>query len=94
MPPALVAWSLGSPLIPHASRASRALTEKTLGEGIVAARVVEERFLLPRLLAATAELRPNQRRFGEAATLLEEEAAEMLSGRFTCASRSGVSANL
>jgi len=67
--------------------------EKMLRVGIVAARMVEERFLLPRLLAAMAELRSSQRRFGEAATLLDE-AADMLSGLFTSASSPWVQSRL
>lgn len=67
--------------------------EQTLREGIAAARVMEERFLLPRLLAAMSELRSSQRRFGEAATLLDE-AADMLSGLFTSASSPWVQSRL
>jgi CHAT domain-containing protein/tetratricopeptide (TPR) repeat protein len=67
--------------------------EKTLREGIVTARVVEERFLLPRLLAAMSDLRSSQQRFGEAATLLDE-AADMLSGLFTSASSPWVQSRL
>lgn len=67
--------------------------EQTLREGVAAARVMEERFLLPRLLAAMSELRSSQRRFGEAATLLDE-AADMLSGLFTSASSPWVQSRL
>jgi len=72
---------------------SRTDAEQTLREGIAAARVMEERFLLPRLLAAMSELRSSQRRFGEAATLLDE-AADMLSGLFTSASSPWVQSRL
>lgn len=46
---------------------------------------MEERLLLPRLLAALADLRSSERRFSEAATDLDE-AADILHGLFTSAS--------
>ncbi|MGE4222287.1 MAG: CHAT domain-containing protein [Vicinamibacterales bacterium] len=67
--------------------------ERTLREGIAAARVIEERLLLPRLLAALADLRSGQRRFGDAATLLDE-AADILGGLFTSASSPWVQSRL
>lgn len=67
--------------------------EQTLREGIAAARVMEERFLLPRVLAAMSEVRASQRRFGESATLLDE-AADILNGLFTSASSPWVQSRL
>jgi CHAT domain-containing protein len=67
--------------------------EQTLREGIAAARVMEERFLLPRLLAAMSEVRASQRRFGESAALLDE-AADILNGLFTSASSPWVQSRL
>jgi CHAT domain-containing protein/tetratricopeptide (TPR) repeat protein len=73
-------------------RAARA-AERTLREGIFAARAVEEPLLLPRLLAEMADLRSSQRRYGEGAALLDE-AADLLSGLFTSASSPWVQSRL
>lgn len=59
--------------------------ERVLQEGIGVARGIEERFLLPRLLAATAELEASRRRFTAAAGLLDE-ASDILQGLFTSTS--------
>jgi CHAT domain-containing protein/tetratricopeptide (TPR) repeat protein len=67
--------------------------ERTLRDGIAAARAVEEPLLLPRLLAAMADLRASQRRYGDAAALLDE-AADLLSGLFTSASSPWVQSRL
>jgi len=45
---------------------------QVLEEGIRVARAMQERLLLPRLLAELAELRASQRRYTDAANLLEE----------------------
>lgn len=67
--------------------------ERTLRDGIAAARAIEEPLLLPRLLAATADLRSSQRRYDDAATLLDE-ASDLLSGLFTSASSPWVQSRL
>ena len=67
--------------------------ERTLREGIQAARTMEERLLLPRLLASLADLQSSRRRFSEAATLLDE-AADILHGLFTSASSPWVQSRL
>lgn len=67
--------------------------ERTLRDGIAAARAMEEPLLLPRLLAAMADLRSAQRRYGDAATLLDE-AADLLNGLFTSASSPWVQSRL
>ena len=67
--------------------------ERTLSEGIQAARTMEERLLLPRLLASLADLRSSERRFSDAATLLDE-AADILHGLFTSASSPWVQSRL
>lgn len=72
---------------------ANANAERTLGDGIAAARAVEEPLLLPRLLAAMADLRSSQRRYSDAATLLDE-AADLLSGLFTSASSPWVQSRL
>lgn len=72
---------------------ANAAADQTLREGIAAARAMEEQLLLPRLLAAMADLRSTQRRFGDAATLLDE-AADMLGGLFTSASSPWVQSRL
>lgn len=59
--------------------------DRTLRGGIEIARKMEERLLLPRLLAELADLKVSQRRFVEAATLLEES-TELLEGLFTTSS--------
>jgi CHAT domain-containing protein len=68
-------------------RALRRETEATaiLSEGIAAARGMEERWLLPRLLAALGELRSSQGRPDDAAALLEE-ATDVLEGLFSSVS--------
>lgn len=62
-----------------------AAAERTLRNGIDVARSMEERLLLPRLLAELADLKATQRRYGEAAALLDES-TELLEGLFTTAS--------
>lgn len=77
----------------QSQQGANADAEQTLREGIAAARVMEERLLLPRLLAAMSEVRASQRRFGESATLLDE-AADILNGLFTSASSPWVQSRL
>jgi CHAT domain-containing protein/tetratricopeptide (TPR) repeat protein len=67
--------------------------ERTLQQGIRVARAMEERLLLPRLLAELAELRASQRRYGDAAALLDE-AGDLLEGLFTSASSPWVQSRL
>ncbi|MGE3511084.1 MAG: CHAT domain-containing protein, partial [Vicinamibacterales bacterium] len=67
--------------------------ERVLQEGIGVARGIEERFLLPRLLAATAELEASRRRFTAAAGLLDE-ASDILQGLFTSTSSPWVQSRL
>ncbi|WP_291981100.1 CHAT domain-containing protein [Luteitalea sp.] len=62
-----------------------AAAERVLLDATTIARDMEERFLLPRLLAETADLRAGQGRRVEAAALLEE-ASEVLEGLITAAS--------
>lgn len=62
-----------------------AAAERVLLDATTIARDMEERFLLPRLLAETADLRAGQGRRVEAATLLEE-ASDVLEGLITAAS--------
>ncbi len=69
----------------HRERGANTVAERSLLEGIEAARLMEERLLLPRLLASLADLRSAQRRFTDAATLLDE-AADLLHGLFTTTS--------
>ena len=59
--------------------------DKTLREGIEIARNMAERLLLPRLLAQLADLRVSEKRYSEAAALLEE-ATDLLEGLLTNAS--------
>jgi CHAT domain-containing protein/predicted negative regulator of RcsB-dependent stress response len=56
-----------------------------LNEGIEAARAMQERLLLPRLLAELADLRASERQFADAAALLDE-AQDLLEGMLTNAS--------
>ena len=56
--------------------------EKTLQDGIAAARSMAEHFLLPRLLAQLADLRVSRKQYAEAGDLLEE-AALLLEGLLT-----------
>ncbi len=58
---------------------------KSLQDGTVAARTMRERFLLPRLLAARADLHLSRQQYDTAATLLDE-AGDLLEGLFTHAS--------
>lgn len=67
------------------ARNHRVAAERTLREGIQVARKMEERLLLPRLLGELADLKTSQRRFVEAAPLLEES-TELLDGLFTTSS--------
>lgn len=67
--------------------------QRSLREGLAAARGMEERFLLPRLLAATAELEAGRRRYTAAAALLDE-ASDILQGLFTSASSPWVQSRL
>lgn len=67
--------------------------ELVLREGIGVARGIEERFLLPRLLAATAELEASRRRFNAAAGLLDE-ASDIMQGLFTSTSSPWVQSRL
>jgi CHAT domain-containing protein/tetratricopeptide (TPR) repeat protein len=67
--------------------------EQTLNDGIQVARAMEERLLLPRLLGAMADLRSAQRRFDDAATLLDE-AGDILHGLFTTTSSPWVQSRL
>jgi CHAT domain-containing protein len=67
----------------QAARTSEA--ERTLRTGIDVARRMGERLLLPRLLAALADLRVSDRRYTEARELLEE-ASDLLEGLLTNAS--------
>lgn len=60
-------------------------TERTLQNGIAVARQLQERLLLPQLLAELADIRSSQRRYGDAATLLDE-ATDLLEGLFTTTS--------
>jgi CHAT domain-containing protein/tetratricopeptide (TPR) repeat protein len=62
-----------------------AAAERVLIDATVISRDMEERFLLPRLLAATADLRAAQGRTIDAAALLEE-ASDLLEGLITTAS--------
>lgn len=59
--------------------------DQTLRSGIGAARQMEEKLLLPRLLAELADLRASANRYEDAATLLEE-ASDVMKGYFTSAS--------
>src|SRR5690606_8195979 len=59
--------------------------ERVLREGLSAARRMEEHFLLPRLLAATADLEASRRQFTAADGMLDE-AADILQGLFTTTS--------
>ena len=74
---------------PGAGRA----VESTLREGIAAARTMEERFLLPRLLAALADFESGRRRYTAAAVLLDE-ASDILRGLFTTTSSPWVQSRL
>ncbi|MEP6905455.1 MAG: CHAT domain-containing tetratricopeptide repeat protein, partial [Gemmatimonadales bacterium] len=67
--------------------------EQTLRDGIQIARSMEERFLLPRLLAELADLHSTQRRYTEAARLLEE-ATDLMEGFFTTSSSPWVQSRL
>ena len=67
--------------------------ERTLRAGIEIARSMEERLLLPRLLAELADLRSSQRRYTEAASILEE-ATDLMEGFFTTASSPWVQSRL
>ncbi len=62
-----------------------AAAERVLIDATTIARDMEERFLLPRLLAATADLRASQGRLNDASALLEE-ASDLLEGLITTAS--------
>lgn len=66
-------------------RGQLAASERTLRAGIDVARAMEERLLLPRLLAELANLRSSQRRDADAARLLDE-AGDLLEGLLTSAS--------
>ncbi len=59
--------------------------ERVLREGLSVARSMEEHFLLPRLLAAMADLEGSRRRFTAADALLDE-ASDILQGLFTTTS--------
>ena len=74
-------------------RGSNPGAERALREGIAAARQMEERVLLPRLLAALADVRSSERRFDDASALLDE-AADILRGLFTSASSPWVQSRL
>lgn len=67
--------------------------DQTLRDGIQIARDMEERLLLPRLLAELADLKSSQRRYREAAALLDES-AELMEGLFTTASSPWVQSRL
>lgn len=67
--------------------------EQSLRDGIEVARAMEERLLLPRLLAELADLRSSQRRYSDAAALLDE-AGDLLEGLFTSASSPWVQSRL
>lgn len=69
------------------------VAERTLRAGIEVARSMEERLLLPRLLAELADLRSSQRRYTEAASILEE-ATDLMEGFFTTASSPWVQSRL
>lgn len=56
--------------------------DQALEEGIVAARRIAEPLMLPRLLAARADLRMSQRQYTDARNLLDQ-ASELLEGLFT-----------
>src|SRR5438046_2574483 len=59
--------------------------EETLRQGVQIARYIAEHLLLPRLLTQFAEIKASQRRYVEAADLLEE-ANDVLEGLLTNAS--------
>lgn len=58
---------------------------RVLDEGITVARTMQERLLMPRLLAELAEVKVSQRRYTDAANLLEE-GSDLLEGFLTKAS--------
>ena len=70
-----------------------ATAEQTLRDGIQVARSMEERLLLPKLLAQLADLRSSQGKLDEAVGLLEE-ASEILEGFFTTTSSPWVQSRL
>jgi CHAT domain-containing protein len=74
-------------------RGSMPAAERSLQDGIQASRAMEERLLLPKLLGEQADLRSHQRRYGDAAALLDE-AADLLDGLFTSASSPWVQSRL
>jgi tetratricopeptide (TPR) repeat protein len=67
--------------------------EQSLLDGIAASRAMEEHLLLPRLLGDLGDLRAAQRRYEDAAALLDE-AADVLDGLFTSASSPWVQGRL
>ncbi len=67
--------------------------DRTLREAIDIARAMQERLLLPRLLAELAELRASQGHNSEASSLLEE-ASDLMEGLFTTASSPWVQSRL
>lgn len=64
-----------------------------LEEGIGLARSTQERMVLPRLLAELADVRASERRFADAATLLEE-GSDLLEGLLATASSPWVQARI
>jgi CHAT domain-containing protein/predicted negative regulator of RcsB-dependent stress response len=67
--------------------------DRSLQEGTAAARTMHERFLLPQLLAARADLHVSRKQYDSAAALLEE-ANDLLDGWFTHASSPWVKSRL
>jgi tetratricopeptide (TPR) repeat protein len=67
--------------------------DRSLQEGTAAARSMHERFLLPQLLAARADLHISRKQYDSAAALLEE-ANDLLDGWFTHASSPWVKSRL
>lgn len=67
--------------------------DRSLQDGISSARAMRERFLLPQLLAARADLHLSQKRYDSASALLDE-ASDLLDGWFTNASSPWVKSRL